>query len=613
MCGIVGICINPSLARLDPHRISKLLTRSLHALEYRGYDSVGIAVLDFNNRLVIKKGKGTVEFVSNKLSFEDAVGYVGIGHTRWATHGAPSDENAHPHTDCSLSIAVVHNGIIRNYSSLKKKLEELGHRFSSDTDTEVIAHLIEENYKSSKTSFYNAFKKTITEIEGSYAVAVITSYEPGKIFFAKRESPLIVGYGDKENYLASDIPAIIDYTRKVTPLSDYDVGWISPDEVFIENLHRGAVKPHIINVAWKPEMAKKGGYPHFMIKEIHEQPLTLRATYEGLLSDNRIFVAAEKIIEADRVFVTAAGTSYHAGLVLKYYMESIARTPIYPFISSEYKYASILAKEGDVIIVISQSGETIDSLKALRAFKERGAKAIAITNVIGSAIDRESDYTILTRAGPEIGVAATKTFSAQVLTSIMLSVITSFKNGYLHKVEFEKQIKELGNAGRVLENSLRVSEGAARRLSETLYRSRNAYYLGRGLGVPLAMEAALKLKEISYIHAEAYPAGESKHGPIAVVEPGFPVLFIATSDAIEEIQSNIAEMNARGANTILLVMQGFELEVKPSVEIKLPQTSLILEPFTFIPAFQLIAYYTSVKLGYDPDKPRNLAKTVTVE
>ena len=615
MCGIIGILLKKNVkASKKTDSLGKMLTRGLHTLEYRGYDSVGICILDNNGSLVLRKGKGTISNVSRKLSFNTLDGLIGIGHTRWATHGPPNDINAHPHFDCKEKIAIIHNGIIKNYLTLKKELKNT-HVFRSETDTEVIVHLIEEKYEETK-DFYKAFKESVRRLEGSYALVVVTLHDKEKLFFAKKESPLIIGVGRNGNYVASDIPALLEHTNKIIPLNDNEIGWISPNSVFIENMATGEIEEpskRIITVNWKPEMARKGGYPHYMIKEIHEQPIALKSTFDGLVSDDRIVLAANKISEAKRIFISAAGTSYHAGLMTKFFIEKYARQPVYAFISSEYKHHSTFVQEGDVLLVISQSGETIDTLKALRAFKDGGATVISITNVLGSAIDRESDLSIPTRAGPEIGVAATKTFTTQILTGIYLAAHIGYQRGNINATELKEISSQLSQAGSVTGKSIVKSEGIIRELSETISQKNNAYFLGRGIGVPLAMEAALKLKEIAYIHAEAYPAGESKHGPIAIVEKAFPVFFMVTSDSIEEISGNIAEMNAREAHTIALTTQldpGIE---KAQTIIYLPPTTQILEPFVLTPPFQLLAYYSAVRLGYDPDKPRNLAKTVTVE
>ncbi len=610
LCGIFGITLKHGK---NTPRTAEILTQGLKSLEYRGYDSVGIALITPDNNLVIKKGKGTINEVSRKLDFLSTPGKTGIGHTRWATHGPPTDINAHPHTDCRKHIALVHNGIIKNYLKLKQQLTEKGHEFKSDTDTEVLAHLIEEFYKE-KHDFFQAFKSAVKKLEASYAVAVITLYEPEKIFFAKKESPLVIGLSPIGNLVSSDIPALLEYTNKVIVVADDEIGWITPDNVVLE--HKGKrenSEKRIMTVEWKAEMARKGGYPHYMIKEIHEQPLVLKTTYDGLLSDENLVKAAEMLQNAKRIFVAAAGTSYHAGLVTKYFIENFSERMVYPFISSEYRSIEKIVEKGDVLIAISQSGETIDTLKAIRMFKENEGKIIAITNVLGSAIDRESDYTVVTRAGPEIGVAATKTFLTQVLTGSLIAINLGLYTGSLSLNEKKNLINELGLAGRKTGEAISKSERIVRNLSEQIMHKHSAYFLGRGLGVPLSLEGALKMKEISYIHAEAYPAGESKHGPIAIVEEDYPVFFLITTDQKDEIRNNIAEMNARDALTIALVPEN-ELEgINARLRIKLPPASLILQPYVLSPPFQLLSYYTATRLGYNPDKPRNLAKTVTVE
>ncbi len=618
MCGIVGMC----MAGITKNRqtLGGMLTSALKSLEYRGYDSVGLAILQdygFSSKIIIRKAKGKVDEVSERMQFYALTGRVGIGHTRWATHGPPNDINAHPHTDCEDKIAVVHNGIIKNFYELKEALSKKGHVFKSDTDTEVIAHLVEDYLRhGEETSFYQAFKKAISRLEGSYAIAVISTYEPGKIFFAKNESPLIIGLGKNSNYIASDIPALLPYTKTVIPLKDGDLGWISPSDIHIDNIRDQRARDWrslVIKVEWKPEMAKKGGYPHYMIKEIHEQPIAVKSTYEGLLSDNRLILAAEFLNRANKIFVTAAGTSYHAGLILKYFIENIVKEPVYSFISSEYRLPLNLVEENDVIIAISQSGETIDTIKATREFKKKGARLLSITNVLGSALDRDSDLTLPMRAGPEIGVAATKTFLTQVMTGELLAINMARSAGVLSDMEADALIRELSRAPSMISQSIVQTEKWSKRTSEYLRTKSNAYFLARGLGVPLAMEAALKVKEISYIHAEAYPAGESKHGPIAVVERGFPVFFLVTRDSLEEIQGNIAEMKARGATTFVLTsVNSDKLSISDQLLV-LPEGTSLIEPFVLTPPFQLLSYYTAVALGYDPDKPRNLAKTVTVE
>ena len=610
MCGIVGVTCLPGKLE-NP---AKIIRKCLERLEYRGYDSVGIASI-FKNRIIVRKGKGKIHEVHKKLNFDGMPGNTVIGHTRWATHGAPSDNNAHPHLDCGSIVAIVHNGIIKNYLELKEKLILKGHIFRSETDTEVVAHLIEE-YLNEELEPYTAFKKTIKEIKGSYAIAAILVSEPDKIFFAKKDSPLIIGIGKGYNFVASDIPAFLDYTRKIIVVRDYEVGYITPTRVFIEDLFEG--KPVDLSrrfriVSWTAEMAAKAGYPHYMLKEIHEQPRALRETINGLSSE--IYEAAKMVIEARRVFIAAAGTSFHAGLVLDYYLNSLAGIPSIPLIASEYNKYCKSVKPGDLLIAISQSGETIDTLMAVREFKKRGAKILTISNVIDSAIPRESHLTVYTRAGPEIGVAATKTFTTQVVVELALALKIAEEQGSLSKSEIRGLKAQLEHVPKVVEKTIMKHEAYVNSIAETIHLKKSMYYLGRGLGVPIAMEGALKLKEIAYIHAEAYPAGESKHGPIALIEKNFPVLFIVLSDEnSENILGNIMEMKARNALTIGLIPEDFKkFEEILDYSIKMPTHNYILAPITYTPILQLLAYYTAVKRGYDPDKPRNLAKTVTVE
>ncbi len=610
MCGIVGLTCLPGKI-VNPARAVR---KSLEKLEYRGYDSVGIAVI-FNGKIIIKKGKGKIHEVHLKLNFDGTPGSTVIGHTRWATHGAPSDVNAHPHSDCLGAIAVVHNGIIKNFDELRRELIMKGHVFHSDTDTEVVSHLVED-YIRKGLKPYDAFKEAIKKIKGSYAIALIMTYEPNKIFFAKKDSPLIIGLGEGFNFLASDIPAFLEYTRKIIVLRDNEVGYITPTNIIIEDMVTGEkvnVRTRVRTVNWTPEMAAKAGYPHFMLKEIHEQPRALNETLLGLGME--VDKAAELILKADRVFIAAAGTSYHAGLVFEYYLAKIPGIMSHAFISSEYSKYSKIANSNDLLVAISQSGETIDTLMALRLFKENGAKVISISNVIDSAIPRESDLTVYTRAGPEIGVAATKTFTTQVLVELVLALKVAELKGDLLPSEYSEEIAKLSKIPKTVEEIILKNEALTLQLADTLSYKNNIYYLGRGLGVPIAKEGALKLKEIAYIHAEAYPAGESKHGPIALVEKGFPVLFVVLDDENKEsIVGNIMEMKARDAYTIGLLTYGNdEIAEKLDFAFTLPQQEYLVAPITYMPVLQLIAYYTAVKRGYDPDKPRNLAKTVTVE
>ncbi len=612
MCGIIGVTALPGKT---PYRPGIVVFRGLKRLEYRGYDSAGVAAIS-EGRIVVVKGKGKIDELEKKLGLSSVDGLTVIGHTRWATHGAPSDVNAHPHIDCNGSFAVVHNGIIQNFRELKEMLIKRGHTFWSETDTEVVPHLVEELYKSTG-NVYEAFKQAVKMIDGSYALILISVYEPDKIFFAKKDSPLIIGLGDGFNLLASDIPALLEYTRKVVTVRDGWIGYITPTNIFIEDLEKGVIdwSKYVRIVEWSLEDATKSGYPHYMLKEIHEQPRALRETYYGLIDEPAIGEAVKLLMDAERIYVTAAGTSFHAGYYYSVLSAVLARRVTIPFIASEYEVYEKTSCERDVLIVISQSGETMDSLKALRAFKERGVRVIAISNVVDSAIPRESDITIYTRAGPEIGVAATKTFTTQTLVLSWLAVALAEESGVITGSEAREYREWLGRSGDLVARVIAINEPYALKLSEWLALRGNAYYLSRGIGVPVAMEGALKLKEIAYIHAEAYPAGESKHGPIALVEPDYPVLFVIPQHKELEklLLGNIQEMKARGGVIIGVASEDTSLRDQLDYWFRVPRSHWILTPITHTPPLQLLAYHTAVRRGYDPDKPRNLAKTVTVE
>ncbi len=607
MCGIIGVAAQKG-------NVVPLIIGGLKRLEYRGYDSAGIAVVS-GSTVSVRKGAGKIEHVVVAKGFEELNGSTGIGHTRWATHGAPNDINAHPHTDCTGSIAVVHNGIIKNYAELKEELVARGHRFSSETDTEVIAHLIEEELRR-QGSFHHAFQEAVKRLEGSFAIAVLYSGEPDRIYFAKKDSPLVVGLGRGANFLASDIPAFLEHTRRVIVLRDGEAGWITSQEVHIENVYTGEsvdVPGRVRTISWSPSMAAKGGYPHFMLKEIHEQPRALRDTFYGLSSDESLAKAAELLAGAERIYVTAAGTSFHAGLLFDYYMLRLAGRTVRAFIASEYEWFKGVPGRGDVLLAISQSGETMDTLKAVRLFKEHGARVIALSNVYESAIPRESGIAIYTRAGPEIGVAASKTFLTQALALLLLAGHAARISGRITRDEMAEIMSAASKASRLAQRAISVSEGVVRTVAKWFSKKGNAYILSRGIGVPIAMEGALKVKEISYIHAEAYPAGESKHGPIALIEPGFPVFFLLVDQHLKELKGNVMEMKARGATVVAVGPPRSEILSESDIHIPAPEAPPLLEPFTLTPPLQLLAYYTAVSLGYNPDKPRNLAKTVTVE
>lgn len=610
MCGIIGLCLNSR----DRLRIGEAIYRGLLRLEYRGYDSAGIAVIE-GKELRVLKGKGRLRDLEARFSFTRLEGVTGIGHTRWATHGAPSDVNAHPHTDCKGLFAVVHNGVIENYLELKKKLSEKGHVFKSDTDTEVIAHLIEEYYEEHH-DVYKAFKKAITELKGAYAILAITWLEPHKIFFARKDSPLVIGLSDGYTVLASDIPALLDHTRSIIVVRDGWIGYATPSTVYLEDLSTGGVVDplrYLRFVEWSLTDAEKEGYPYFMLKEIHEQPVALKNTIHGLIGDPVVDKVVELLSNADRVFVVGAGTSYHASEYFAIVSLKLAGKLTVPFIASEYNMLAEASRPGDVLVAVSQSGETMDTLKAIRAFKRQGVRVISITNIVDSAIARESDAALYMRAGPEIGVAATKTFLAETLILAWLAVKLAGETGRLTSSEVSELLKALESSPSLVEKSIKSK--AAEELAGRLSSSKSMYYLSRGVGLPVAREGALKIKEVAYIHAEAYPAGESKHGPIALVEPFFPVVFIVPDDRELEklVLGNIKEIKARGGVVIGVIPEGSSLVERLDVAIEVPAAHWVLTPLTHTPPLQLLAYHTAVLRGYDPDKPRNLAKTVTVE
>ncbi|MCD6084253.1 MAG: glutamine--fructose-6-phosphate transaminase (isomerizing) [Desulfurococcales archaeon] len=635
MCGIIGVVASAEFRRSC--RLGTLIKQALKHLEYRGYDSVGFAIITYDGRLVVRKSRGMIDAVSVKLGFDELDGYIGIGHTRWATHGPPSDSNAHPHIDCRGRVAVVHNGIIENYMELKNYLMKRGHSFSSETDSEVIPHLIEE-FKKLGASPYDAFKAAVSVLKGAYALAAIDLDSPDRIFFARSTSPLVVGIGSSENYVASDIPAFLEYTRNVVVLRDGEVGYITSDEVHVEKLICGRIghsevpselqvildtleatavdlRNRVREIDWTPEMAMRGGYPHFMLKEIHEQPQAASSTLAGAASEVR--QVAEHLKGVERVIVVGAGTSYHASYIGALLLSNVAGVWSIPIISSEMRWYLRSLGEGDAVIAVSQSGETIDTLLAVREAKKLGVLTVSLSNVVDSAIPRESDLVIYTRAGPEIGVAATKTFTTQVVALAYLAAELARVKGFISSGEYTKYVAELRRLPEIIAGVIAQYEAKARRIAKNMVNKKSAFYLGRGYGLPISMEGALKLKEIAYIHAEAYPAGESKHGPIALVEEDFPVIFTALSDEeYELIKSNIEEMRARYAWVIAVVPKInniVEEVLKLASEcIPLPPLNPAVAPAAYIIPHQLIAYYTAVFKGHDPDKPRNLAKTVTV-
>jgi glucosamine--fructose-6-phosphate aminotransferase (isomerizing) len=588
------------------------LEEGLRRLEYRGYDSAGVAVIQ-GNRVVVIKDVGVVDKIISTSDFKSLEGNVGIGHVRWATHGRPSKVNAHPQVDCSGRIAVVHNGIIENYLELKRFLADNGHVFASETDTEVVAHLI-EHFKSLGLKPFDAFKKAVSMLRGSYAIAVVDLDAPSKVFFARNVSPLVIGIGDGINFVASDIVAFIKYTNRVIVLNDGELGYISDSEVYIE---RDGVPVDVLSRVRVVEMGaqsiEKGGYKHFMAKEIAEQPYSLAQTLASLQSQD-IAKALNTIANAKRIYIVGAGSSYHAALLGATAFKVFLGIDAEAVISSEFKAVSRAVRYGDAVIGVSQSGETIDTLLALREAKERGATTIAIVNNPFSTIARESDHVVAMKAGPEIAVAATKTFTTQVLT---LLYIVARLTELVEPVEAELRIssESLKLSHEIAQKVIDGLNEDCRRVAEFLLIKHSAYYLGRVFGVPIAMEGALKLKEVAYIHAEAYPAGESKHGPIALVEKEFPTIFIYLGFLDEALESNVEEMKARGAYVVTVAQDDMivgSIARYSDTVIRMPRAPLEVRLVTYAIPLQLIAYHTSVLKGLDPDKPRNLAKTVTV-
>ena len=592
MCGIVGYT-GRDLAL-------PILLGALGRLEYRGYDSAGVALIE-NGKLIVEKKAGKIRELVRALWGKNYKAKTGIGHTRWATHGKPTDENAHPHTDEKGEFAVVHNGIIENYIELREELKKEGVKFRSDTDTEVIAHLVAKNYRG---DLLQAVIETVKKLKGAFAFAVITVHEPNRVIGVKNGSPLIVGLGEGENFLASDIPAILPYTKKVIVLDDGEIADLTPDSVNIYNFNGEPVTKDVMITPWDLVAAEKSGFKHFMLKEIYEQPKAVLDTYKGFISNEETIPFRLK--DYRRVLIIACGTSYHAGLVGKYWIERFAGVPVEVIYASEFRYSDTPVSDKDLVIGISQSGETIDTKFALQSAKERGAFTVGIVNVVGSAIDREVDFSIHTHAGPEIGVAATKTFTAQLTSLYCLAARESN--------EREELLKKVERIPALIEKTLAKAEDVEK-VSEKYLKKKDFLYLGRYINFPIALEGALKLKEISYIHAEGYPAGEMKHGPIALIDENMPVTVIAPKDRVyEKMLSNIEEVLARKGIVISVGFEGDKvLKEKSRDFMEIPETEEVLTPFLTVVPLQLLAYFIASKLGLDVDQPRNLAKTVTVE
>lgn len=611
MCGIIGYIGKEE-------RTLEVLMEGLKRLEYRGYDSSGIAVLENGHSRIIKSN-GKLINLTDKVSRQSISGSIGIGHTRWATHGVPSERNAHPHV--SGAISVVHNGIIENYQTLRQELKSNGYVFSSETDTEVIAHLIEDYSKNGCTfeeSVRNAFKRIV----GSYAVAVVSEREPNKIIAVRRFSPLIIAIGDDECFIASDIPAILPFSRNVIFLEDGDVAILEGKVFRILDLDGRELKREISNVNWDPVAIEKCGFRHFMLKEIYEQSRAVLDTMRGRFSeeDGEIYfegIDGNSLLKnIKRVVALGCGTSYHACQIGKYMIEGLSRIPVEVDLSSEFRYRDPIIDRSTLAIVLSQSGETADTSEALLEAKRKGARTLAITNVFGSKIARESDFVIYTCAGPEIGVASTKAFTTQLIVFYLLSIFIGKNSGRLNESLCKTLIKDAIGSPQLLEITFRL-DNHIKEIARRFYNYNNFLYLGRGLDYPVALEGALKLKEISYVHAEGYAAGEMKHGPIALVDENMPVVVIATTDGVtyHKILSNLQEIRARRGKVLLLTTDGDNRDLRDQVDelISIPRCNSFISPIISVVPLQLLAYYIATYKGTDIDQPRNLAKVVTVE
>ncbi len=610
MCGIVGY--------VGGKNASEVIIKGLKRLEYRGYDSSGVALIDGD--LFVDKAKGKITNLEERLDFKKLERYhSGIGHTRWATHGAPSDINSHPHCDCGNDLAVVHNGIIENHAAIRKMLEDKGHVFRSETDTEVIAHLIEHHYKEDK-SLLDAVVLTLPMLTGTYGILVVSKREPGRIIAAKKGSPLILGIGKDEILVASDASAVVDYTRKVVYISDGEIVDITRDNYRTCDIDMKAIPKVVEDITWDIKAIEKSGFPHFMLKEIYEQPETIRNAFRGraIMDDGNVRLdglnlTPEELNSIERILFIACGTSWHAGLVGEYLIEEFARIPVEVEYASEFRYRKPVLKKGDLVFVISQSGETADTLAALREARSRGVKVLGITNVVGSTIARETDGGIYIHAGPEIGVASTKAFTSQ-LTVIMLLAIYLARGREMPVGEGRAFLEALNRIPDQVQSIL-DKDDEIREIAELYKNHRNFLYLGRGAHFPVALEGALKLKEISYIHAEGYPAAEMKHGPIALIDEHMPVVFIAPRDEVySKVVSNMEEVRARGGSIITVAFEGdTEVHRYSDHVIYVPHADKILSPLLTVIPLQILAYHIAVLRGCNVDEPRNLAKSVTVE
>jgi len=610
MCGIIG-CVGKSSA-------SSVLLDALKRLEYRGYDSAGVAIFG-ENGLNVRRAEGKLSNLEKSIEMEPIDGTIGIGHTRWATHGKPTEANAHPHR--SGDIVLVHNGIIENYTELKRFLGEQGSRFASETDTEVICHLIDYYYQSEKNTL-NAIKMAVERLSGSYALVIMNTSEPDRLYVAKHGSPLVMGECEGEGFVASDIPALLPYTKEMRFLEDGDFAVIDSHGTKLTNADGDSVDRPLQTIPWSPLMAERGGYKHFMLKEIFEQPRVIEDVLAGRLDRAGGGIAIDDLEplfdgdtpKFDRISIIACGTSYHSGMVGKYLIESLTKIPVSVDLASEFRYRDPLLDAKTLVIPISQSGETADTLAALKLSKELGAMVMGICNVVGSSITRVADTTLFTQAGPEIGVASTKAFTAQLAALYIFGLFIAGKIGSIDREEMIERVDELTSLPRLLKKTLESADQISAIAKRISYAS-NVLFIGRGTNFPIALEGALKLKEISYIHAEGFPAGELKHGPIALIDKGLPVVALCTLDATyEKVLSNIEEVKARGADVVALATEGDKnVPEKSSDCIFLPKASPSVTPILATIPLQLLAYYAADHKGTDVDQPRNLAKSVTVE
>ena len=614
MCGIIGY--------IGSKPVVPVLLDGLRRMEYRGYDSAGVALVGADG-IALRRSAGKLANLETAIEMEPLDGLYGVGHTRWATHGRPTEENAHPHRDCTGRIVVVHNGIIENYLELKKELQAQGHTFKTETDTEIVAHLVEREMQ--QDGLENAVRRALKVMRGMFAIVLISVEDPEKIVAVRNGPPIVVGLGDNEFFVASDIPAILSHTRDVVFLGDEEMAIITRSGVDFTDYDGRAVSKTTQRVLWDPIAAEKGGHKHFMLKEILEQPSAARDTILGRVSldRGRIFlddlnISEETFRALQKVTIVACGTSWHAGLVGKYLIEALAQVPVEVDYGSEYRYRNPIISKNELAIVITQSGETADTLAALRESKRKGASSIAICNVVGSMATREADGTVYTHAGPEIGVASTKAFTSQLVALQILALYMAQVRRTLSEADIRRHIEELLQLPQIIEQAIKAS-APTERIAEKFYSRTDFLFLGRGINYPIALEGALKLKEISYIHAEGYPAGEMKHGPIALIDERLPVVAIAPDDHVfEKMIGNVQEAKARGGSVIAITSDGDGrmagvLDTHNDVLLQMPRTTAMLTPIVMTIPLQLLAYHIAVRRGCDVDQPRNLAKSVTVE